>query len=342
MKINLDLGHASSRLVDRGRLLGGIDVTGTASGPSVTVGGSHTPLRVVERAAGTPDPESIPPGFVGLVIDRSISRDDRERLEQSGLSWWDLRGAVHLQFDNLLVHIDRTPARSGAPARSQHPHLGPVGTRAAQTLLIRDDVAQWSVSELSALADVSVGQAHTVLTRLEDLGFVESIGRGRSKKRLIGDREGALDWLRTSESRLRTPSASQSYLYARNEMDLVRKFDALAGRAGIRYAVTSSMGARLWGVPVTTSVITRVRVDTNDLDAARETMGLPFLDADEAGRGANVELWSDKGEVGTHDAVDIDGVSVAPQIRVWLDLARQGGRYEDGADLLREQIIERT
>lgn len=340
MKISLDLGHTNSRFIDKARFLSGLDITGTASGPSVTVGDHHAPIRVIERIAGTLDPESTPPGLVGLVVDRSISRDDRERLERSGLSWWDLRGAVHLQFDGALVHIDRTPARSGAPVRSQHPHLGPVGTRAAQTLLIRDDVAHWSVSELSALADVSVGQAHTVLTRLEDLGFVESVGRGRSKKRLIRDREGALDWLRTSESRLRTPSASQSYLYARNEMDLVRKFDALAARADIRYAVTSSMGARLWGVPVTTSVITRVRVNADDLDAVREAMGMPFLDTDEAGRGANVELWSDKGDVGTHDAVDIDGVSVAPQIRVWLDLARQGGRYEDGADLLREQILE--
>jgi hypothetical protein len=56
----------------------------------------------------------------------------------------------------------------------------------------------------------------------------------------------------------------------------------------------------------------------------------------------NVEVWSDIGQLGTFGAAEIDGVHVAPLIRVWLDLQRQGGRKRDAAQLFREQTIDRA
>ena len=56
----------------------------------------------------------------------------------------------------------------------------------------------------------------------------------------------------------------------------------------------------------------------------------------------NLELWNDTGEVGTFAAEPIDGIRVAPAVRVWLDLLRQSGRNRDAAQMFREQTLERT
>lgn len=57
--------------------------------------------------------------------------------------------------------------------------------------------------------------------------------------------------------------------------------------------------------------------------------------------GANIDVRADTGELGTFQSRDIGGVKVASPIRVWLDLARQGGRNDDAAQLFREQTLER-
>ena len=61
-----------------------------------------------------------------------------------------------------------------------------------------------------------------------------------------------------------------------------------------------------------------------------------------AGRGMNLELWTDTGELGTYGAGEAAGIRIAPPVRIWLDIARQGGRNDDAAQLFREQVLERT
>jgi hypothetical protein len=109
------------------------------------------------------------------------------------------------------------------------------------------------------------------------------------------------------------------------------------------YAVTGAAGSQLLGVPVLNRIIvTHVRVSGLQPVEALGRLGLEHLEADDAGRGMNVELWSDLGEVGTFAAAPIDGIGVAPPVRVWLDLLRQGGRNRDAAQIFREQSLERT
>lgn len=324
--------------------LPGVEVVNRGTRPWVQVNERRWPLWLVERASKLPPgiADAVPPGAIGLVLGAQIPDEERAALEAEGLAWWDLRNAFHLERDDVLIHIDHQGRRRISPPAGVVPGqvLGPVGVRAAQLLVEGERDHRWSVSALAADAGVSIGQAHNVFELLEREQLVQTLGAGAAKRRVVVDRGKLLTWLGAGESRLRVPAGAFTYLYAANEVQLMHKFHALASRAKVSYAVTSTVGARFRRVPVTTSVTTRVRVDGTDAGSILEQLGLPVLDADEAGRGANLELWLDTGKVGTFSAIEVDGAYVAPVSRIWLDLMRQGGRYAEGAELLKERILE--
>jgi len=342
MKIELNVPKLSAaRHVASGGILD-LSVQQSDDAPWIAVDGDRRPLWTLERASRLPPrlAEAVPKGFVGLIIGRNIPKDERMMLERDSLSWWDLNGSLHVDLGDRVIRIEGSPSARGPADSDRQRRLGPLGTRAAQELFAGPRGMRWSINELAERSGVSVGQAHNVLTSLERDGIVESVGRGPSKRRIVLDEGALLEWLRRSESLLRRPTGVFSYLYARNEMDLARRAHRAMSDAGVRYAVTSALGSRLWGVPVMTSVVTQIRVASSDLGSLRAMLSLPELNADEAGRGANLELWTDTGAVGTHSALERDGVMVAPQSRVYLDLIRLGGRYADGAELLREKLLD--
>lgn len=318
----------------------------------LAVGDQARPLRVLPRPPAGSDPKvaarqlaaAVPKGAVGLVAARSIPYKERDALEASGLSWCDGRGAVHISWHGVLVHIDHA-ARRREPSESAGDdglRLGPAGIRAAQVLLAGHD-DEWTVNRLADQASISVGQAHNVFRAMEQHRLVHAVGKGPKQRRVISDRRAALDWLAAVDGARRRPPAAATYLYARTDHEIAQRFAKRAAEAGVAYALTGAAASNLLGVPVLSRVVvTQVRVSDLRPAEALVRLGLEHLEADEAGRGMNVDLWSDIGEVGTFGAIDVDGVRVAPPIRVWLDLRRQGGRGRDAAQLFREQVLERT
>ncbi len=319
--------------------------------PRVSLAGSEWPLSLLPRPQSNGDAleaandmaRRIPPGAVGLVVANSIPQRERDALEAVGLSWVDGRGAMHLSRDNLLIHIDRTgrvvPQR---PGTEEVGGIGPAGIRAVQVLL-GDPTSDWTTSRLAGEAAISTGQAHKVFRALERNRLVESRGRGPQQRRVITDYQAALDWLASTDRARRRPEAIGTYLYARTGEQLMRRFAERAERAGLPYAVTGATASGLLGVPVLTNIaVTPVRVGALPAVEALNALGLEHLDAEEAGRGINLELWTDTGQLGVFGATDHEGIRVAPPIRVWLDMARQGGRSDDAAQLFREQVLERA
>lgn len=281
----------------------------------------------------------VPPGAVGMVVSLTIPERERDALEAAGLSWYDGR-SIHVTWPGTLIHVDHS-GRSLGRSRPEPAKLGPAGIRAVQVLLAVD--GDWTVSRLAHDAAISVGQAHNVFKAMEAERLLTSTGRGPQQRRRVTDRPGAMDWLATVDRARRRPRRAATYLYARTPEEVLRRFAERADAIGLRYAVTGAAASRLLGVPVLSQVIvSHIRVGPVEADAALHLLGLEHLDAEDAGRGMNLELWTDTGELGTFRAQDVDGVRVAPPVRVWLDLARQGGRGADAAQLLREQLLERA
>lgn len=282
----------------------------------------------------------VSPHAVGMVVARNIPERERALLEARGLSWCDGRGAIHLAWPGTLIHIEGRARPRTTPAAVKG--LGPVGLRAVQVLL-GAPAAEWTVSRLVADASISAGQAHTVFKALEAERLLATTGKGPNQRRHITDHRAALDWLAHVDLARRRPESAATYLYARTPDQLLHRFAERAIEAGLPYAATAAAGSQLLGVPVLSQlIVAQVRVAVLTASQALDRLGLDQLDADEAGRGMNLELWTDTGELGTYSAREIDGIRVAPPMRVWLDLARQRGRYADAAQLFREQVLERA
>lgn len=352
MKVSLEVDDGVPERV-RQILTGVRDVALVAGqGTRVWVDGRDRPLVLLPRPQTTTTEDGagarelarrVPRGAVGLVVAGSIPQREREALEAAGLSWCDGRGALHISWAGVFVHIDhaaRRPARS--PTTTDTGGLGPAGIRAVQVLL-RDAGGEWTVSRLSSEAAISAGQAHKVFRALEQDRLLQTRGRGPRQRRVITDRRGALDWLAMIDRSRRRPDAAATYLYARTGEQLLHRLAERAQDAGVPYAVTAAAASQLLGVPVLTNiVVTHVRVAVPKAVDAVAALGLEHLEAEDAGLGMNLELWTDIGELGTFAATEVGGVRVAPAIRVWLDMARQGGRNADAAQLFREQVLERA
>ena len=318
----------------------------------VEVGGESRPVTLLQRLPAGSDltlavgylAETVPEGSIGLVVARSIPYKERDALELAGLSWCDGRGALHVSWPGVLIHIDRGGRRRVASGigGGEEFRLGPTGIRAVQVLL-EGTGGEWTVNGLAEHARISVGQAHNVFRAMEQNRLVRAVGKGPRQRRVINDRGAALDWLAALDGARRRPQGATTYLYGRTDQEIARRFAEKASEVGVSYAVTGAAGSRLLGVPVLSRiVVTHIRVSGLQPAEALARLGLEHLDADEAGRGMNVELWSDVGELGTFAAAAIDGIRVAPAVRVWLDLLRYGGRGRDAAQMFREQTVERT
>jgi len=318
----------------------------------ITVDGTERPVVILPRPRRSPvvDLEvevadlarRVPPDAVGLVVAGAIPAAEREALERAGLSWCDGRGALHLAWPGTYVHVERAVRRAEQTKPKGTQGIGPASIRALQVVLGGDQEA-WTVSQLAHAAAVSVGQAHTVFRVLEQNNLLRRAGKGPTQRSMITDRRAALDWLQTVDRARRRPAAAATYLYGRTPDEEIRRFAALANEAGLPYAVTGAAASNVMGVPVLTRVlVTHVRVGVLDAPDALHRLGLEHLDAEDAGRGMNLELWTDVGELGTFGAHEWDGVKVAPPVRVWLDIARTGGRGEDAAQMFREAILERA
>lgn len=281
----------------------------------------------------------VPRGSVGVVVAGAIPAAERDALEQAGLSWCDGRGSLHLTWPGVYVHVDRAarkPPRSVGATQG----IGPASLRALQVLL-GSAQEPWTVSQLAHAAAISVGQAHTVFRALERNQLLRREGRGPLQRSTITDRRAARDWLASIDRARRRPQAAATYLWARTPDEVAHRFAELAGEAGISYAITGAAASNLMGVPVLTRVlVTHVRIGMLESAEALHRLGLEHLDEQGAGRGLNLELWTDTGELGTFDKRHVNGVRVASPIRVWLDIAREGGRGEDAAQMFREHVLE--
>lgn len=318
----------------------------------ITVDGTERPIVILPRPRRGPATDlavevadlarRVPPDAVGLVVAGGIPAAEREALERAGLSWCDGRGALHLAWPGTYVHVERAVRRAEQPKPKGTQGIGPASIRALQVLLGADQEA-WTVSQLAQAAAVSVGQAHTVFRVLERNNLLRRAGKGPTQRSMITDRRAALDWLRTIDRARRRPASAATYIYGRTPDDEIRRFAELADEAGLPYAVTGTAASNLMGIPVLTRVLVRhVRIGVLDAPDALHRLGLEHLGAEDAGRGMNLELWTDVGELGTFGAQEWDGVKVAPPVRVWLDIAREGGRGEDAAQMFREAILERA
>jgi hypothetical protein len=160
-------------------------------------------------------------------------------LKRSGLGYLDLSGNCYLSFENVLIEKEGKPnlRPSTRPLKSL---FAPRATRVVRVMLV-DPQHAWRLEELAKAAEVSLGHAHNVIKRLEELSWVERNGQQRIQLARPGDLLDA--WV-------------EAYSYQQNDVQayfsperitrgLVAELGRAAHEARRRYAFTLHSGAAL-------------------------------------------------------------------------------------------------
>lgn len=264
-----------------------------------------------------------------VAVSAYLRRPLRQALEERETAYLDAQGHLHLVGRGVLVHVEDPPRRAEKPADAA---LGVVSVRAVQLLL--EEAQPISVSELAHRAELSAGQAHKVLTLLEQEGFVRTTGRGPARRRHLPDRTALLDWLARQPAATRRDRRLDVTLYARRPEDLWKLVHERLETAGVEHALTGAAAASLWGAGPTNVLTSTVRISPDlALESVAQQLGAEVTD-----RGANLRLLRDTGRVGGAISGLKEGIRVAPPVRIYLDaLAERRG--EDVAQHFREVAL---
>jgi len=270
---------------------------------------------------------------LGFVVGGRLPGHVRRELELAGCAYADGAGAVHIDIPGLLLHIEPPPNRAGSTTLSPA-GIGVVGVRVVQVMLAEPDRA-WTVTDLAEEAVSSTGQAHKMLVRLESEGLITAEGRGPGRRRRVANAPDLLEWLAAVPTARRIRERLAAFLYSPDPDGLVTRVSAYALNTSLAYAVTGAAGAAVLGARVTTAApLVMVRIDPRlDLHSAAKRLHAEPVDG-----GANLVLVRDLGQLGVHGSIHNGPVSIAPPVRVYLDMLGEP-RGDDAAALFREAVL---
>src|SRR2546430_13161474 len=138
--------------------------------------GAVTRLAAIRRAL---------PGAYPVAAAVYIGPQSARILKSHNLGYVDLSGNCYLALENVLIEKEgkRNIRPSTRPLRSL---FAPRATRVVRVLLV-DSARAWRLEELARAASVSLGHAHNVVKRLEELAWVGRDGDPRVRAGKPGD-----------------------------------------------------------------------------------------------------------------------------------------------------------
>jgi hypothetical protein len=179
-------------------------------------------------------PEAYP-----LAVSSYISPQSAALLKRNGVGYLDLSGNCYLSFGNVLIQKEGNP-NARPSTRPLKALFAPRATRVVRALLV-DAQHVWRLEELAKTADVSLGHAHNVVKRLEELAWMERAEHQRLQLTRPGDLLDAwVDAYSYRSNRMETYFSSE-----RVTRRLVGEVARAAHAEGRRYALTLHSGAAL-------------------------------------------------------------------------------------------------
>jgi Transcriptional regulator, AbiEi antitoxin, Type IV TA system len=181
------------------------------------------------------------PGAYPIVAAPYVTPQSAALLRRNGCGYLDLSGNCYLAFDSVLIQKEGRP-NAGLVRRPLKALFAPRATRVVRALLVERERA-WRLDELGRAVGVSLGHAHNVIKRLEELDWLE---RGRDGLYRL-DRPGDLldAWRDEYSYRI-----NGLHAFVSPPGDKRRVMEALARHAtelGMSYAFTLHAGASLIG-----------------------------------------------------------------------------------------------
>lgn len=338
-EIQLALDHALNGLA----IVEAVETKGDAARVLIRGRTRNHRLRALWAGAGWPADvdraihdlaEEWPPDLV--VVARNLSPGSREMLDRRGASWVDSSGDAHIVGRDLLV-VRESMRQPGADRRGFS--WSPSAVSIAEALLNRDSPYGVRTAELAMLTGWSTPQISQVLSAFDAEGWTTKWGpqRGPGASREITDGPRMLDAWAEEVSAVECERRFAERVFNDPMQFIVDELAPVLDEHGIGWAVTGWAAAAQLAPFATAVPAVQVYVEERALRGPL-TLAMQDIPVREVASGGRIEFRSADPHL-LKLAARRDGIPLVTAPRVFADLQALGGRAEDAAMHLREEII---
>ena len=265
----------------------------------------------------------------GIVLAPFISEESARICTEAGVGYLDLSGNAHLSFDRVFIE-SRSPQNTLKRRRELRSLFFPKSLRVLRVMLT-GALRPWKVTELAEAAGVSLGQVSNIRRQLLAQEWA-SIGDGGIE--LSRPEDLLHQWQAQGHHAIDRVQLRQTELFTLDRpAEIEVKLAKVATSREIRYALTE-MAAAARMAPMVRYHRTRAYVDSIDAITAA-------LELKPVATGANVVLVEPADDGVFYGLRDFGGVLSVCPAQVYVDLSTGGGRYEEAAEALLHQVIEK-
>ncbi|MGH3008518.1 MAG: hypothetical protein ACRDLM_03820 [Gaiellaceae bacterium] len=274
-----------------------------------------------------------------MLVGQRLSPGAIHQLTQHRANWLDETGAARIETDTGLL-VFREPDEAGAE------HEAPRGFRWASSSL---EIVEWLLTEpprdafnaheIADRSGWSYAQTTKVLRQLSERGWVKKTGgsRGVGSGWQLADAAGLLEaW--TTYLVGHRPEAVGAHRVLRDPMQFARTELAQALSPEMQWALSGWAGLELAAPFVTTVPVIQVAVDANALVDGRLREAMRSLGLREVTEGARIEFLA-LSKFSLSLAREFHGLPVVSPPRLYADLRALGGRGEEAAEHVRQELI---
>ena len=266
-------------------------------------------------------------GSYGIFIAPYISPRAADICSKEGIGYLDFAGNCRLILGKIFIERTGNP-NPFTEKRELRSLYSPKASRVIRVLLAYPK-RKWKLQEL-------------VDESLTSMGLVFNV------KKLLGNRE----WIDEDRNgfELKEPEAllkewSRNYNYRKNKVeefyslkrlpDIESDFSEILGRRGVRYALTGFSGAARIA-PYARYQKAMAYVEVIDEDITN------LLNVKRVDSGANLSILTPYDDSVFYGSQSYGGIQVASPIQVFLDLIGYGGRGDEAAQAILEEVIKPT
>ena len=270
---------------------------------------------------------SLDPGTLAVLAVPYMGESGQRVCQESGISWLDLAGNVHLEAPGLRIHIRGHPNPFKRKGRPSSP-FAPKSSRISRWLLMHPGkfVAQ---RELAVRTEVGEGFTSRIVRRLEEKQLVERNEAGEVRAR---NPDLLLEaWAEDHD--MHAHHFLRGHVAVRSGEELLQRIPAAFHKGRARYAATGLAGAWLLTGFAAFRIAT---LYVSSVPSARILKDLGFREDD---RGANLWWVVPKDDGVFQGAAEVRGVPCVHPVQVWLDLQGHPERAQEAADFLRKKLL---
>jgi AraC-like DNA-binding protein len=264
------------------------------------------------------------PGAYPIVVSTFISPGTAEILRSRDIGYFDMAGNALIDFGPLFINISGKPNRN--PVQKTLRSLFADKSSRILRVLLTNPARSWTVQDLSAEAGVSIGLTSRVKQKLIDF---ELMPETKSAIKLTNPGELLDQW-------------RNAYSYEKNEItkyyssstpsEIEKRIANFAGSRGTPYQLTMFSGA--------TRVAAFVRYNFAAFYFSGSILELEQeLGISPTSSGANVWVFRPFDEGVYYGMQNREGMSIASNVQLYLDLFKYKGRGEEQATAIRERVL---